>query len=119
VGDFPAPKSGTQTSDKKVHLSLRSNDLEVHSRDGNLETIVATGGVDMAQGTQKGRGTSMEYNVATGATRLMGTNASQAEVFGGTERSMKGCIIQIAADGTRTATNCANEKVITSVPMGK
>jgi lipopolysaccharide export system protein LptA len=119
VGDFAAPKSGTQTSDKKVHLSLRSNDLEVHSRDGNLETIVATGSVDMVQGTQKGHGSSMEYDVATGATRLMGTNASPAEVFGGTERSMKGCMIQIAADGKRTATNCANEQVITSVPMGK
>jgi lipopolysaccharide export system protein LptA len=119
VGDFASPKSGTQTSDKKVHLSLRSNDLKVHSRDGNLETIVATGSVDMVQGTQKGRGTSMEYDVATGATRLLGTNASPAEVFGGTERSMIGCMIQIAADGKRTATNCANEKVITSVPMGK
>jgi len=119
VGDFPPPKSGTQKSDKKVHLSLRSNDLDVHSKDGNLETIVATGAVEMIQGIQKGRGTSMEYNLATGATRLTGTNASPAEVFGGTERSMKGCIIQIAADGKRTATNCANEPVITSVPMEK
>jgi lipopolysaccharide export system protein LptA len=119
VGDFPAPMSGTQKSDKKVHLTLRSNDLDVHSRDGNLETIVATGAVDMVQGLQTARGTYMEYNVATGAMRLMGTSASQAEVFGGTERSMRACIIQIAADGKRTATNCANEPVKTSIPMEK
>jgi lipopolysaccharide export system protein LptA len=111
--------SGTQKSDKKVHLTLRSNDLDVHSRDGNLDKIVATGAVDMVQGIQNGRGTYMEYDVATGATRLMGTSAVPAEVFGGTERSLKACIIQIAADGKRTATNCANEPVKTIVPMAK
>jgi lipopolysaccharide export system protein LptA len=119
VGDFPPPKSQTKKSDQKVRLSLRSNDLKVHSREGNLETIVATGAVDMVQGTQKGRGTFLEYNVATGEMRLMGTSVSPAEISGGSERSMKGCTIQIAADGKRTATNCANEQVITSVPMEK
>jgi lipopolysaccharide export system protein LptA len=119
VGDFPPPKSGPEKSDKKVHMKLKSNDLEVHSKDGNLETILATGGVDMVQGTQKGTGATMEYNVATGATRLSGTNASPAEISGGTERSMKACIIRIAADGKRTATNCANQQVIISAPMEK
>jgi lipopolysaccharide export system protein LptA len=119
VGDFPAPGAGTQKSDKRVHLSLQSNDLKLHSKEGNLEMIVATGDVRMDQGTQRGRGVSMDYNVQTGATHLRGTSTSPAEISGGTERSLKGCMIELAADGKRTATNCANEKVITTVPIEK
>ena len=81
-GDFAAPKSDKQAAGKKTHLTLRSDDLELHSRDGNLERILAAGKVQMDRGSQKGRGTSLEYNVATGAIRLLGTNASPAEVTG-------------------------------------
>ena len=113
-GDFVRPKSQTITADKKVHLSLRSNDLEIHSRDGNLGRIVARGAVDMVQGVQKGRGNFMEYDVATGAVQLTGTSASPAEVSDG-DRTFRGCRVQIDADGTKKATNCENGRVTTSI----
>ncbi|HZI51722.1 MAG TPA: LptA/OstA family protein, partial [Terriglobia bacterium] len=113
-GDFAPPKSQRPATDKKVHLSLRANDLEVHSRDGNLGRIVARGNVDMVQGVQKGRGNFMEYDVTTGALLLTGTSASPAEVSDA-DRSFRGCRIQIDGDGTKRATNCENGRVTTSI----
>jgi lipopolysaccharide export system protein LptA len=113
-GDFVRPKSEKNPSDRKVHLSLRSNDLEIHSRDGSLSRIIARGAVDMVQGVQKGHGNFMEYDVVTGALLLTGTAASPAEVSDG-ERTFRGCSVQIDADGTKKATNCENGRVTTSI----
>ena len=113
-GDFARPKTDKQAADKKVHMSLRSNDLEVHSSDGNLGRIIATGGVQMFQGKQSGRGTFMEYDVTSGAVLLKGTSASPAELSD-EDRSFRGCSVQIDADGTRKATNCENGRVTTSI----
>jgi lipopolysaccharide export system protein LptA len=118
TGNFAPPKSASQKSDKKVPLALRSDDLEVHSKNGDLAKIVATGSVDMVQGARKGRGNFLEYDVTTGAMRLTGTSASPAEVTDARGTS-QGCIIEIAADGSKSATNCANRRVTTSISPGK
>ena len=41
---------------KKSILELLTRDLVVNSRNGDLETVIATGAVDLTQGSRKGRG---------------------------------------------------------------
>jgi lipopolysaccharide export system protein LptA len=109
-GNFVAPQTDKQAAGRKVQLTLRSDDLELHSRDGNLERIVASGAVEMVRGVQKGRGTFMEYNVTTGVILLLGTNASPAEITDPKNGSLQGCRIEIIAPDRKSVSNCANEK---------
>ena len=103
----------TEKSDKNGPLELKTQDLKVHSKGGGPEVIVATGGVDMTQGRRRGHGDRMGYNVKTGESLLEGTKDSDAEVRD-SDDSVKGCAIQIFADGRREVKPCADRSVISS-----
>ena len=103
----------TEKADKSGMLELRTEDLTVHSKGGGPEVIVATGGVQMTQGARKGHGDRLEYNVKTGESLLEGTQDSDAEVRD-SDDFVKGCTIQILADGRRLAKPCADRSVTTS-----
>jgi lipopolysaccharide export system protein LptA len=112
-GYFDAPGNAGQKTQKSALLDLKSRDLDVQSRNGDLDRILANGGVAFTQGLRKGHGERLEYNITTGETLLLGTDASDAEISEGTTL-LKGCSIQIFADGGRTATACSDRSVISS-----
>jgi lipopolysaccharide export system protein LptA len=117
-GDFDPPKAEAQKTNKKRHLELKSDDLEVHSGNGSLDRIVATGSVEITQGVRKGRGTFLTYDVATGTTLLTGTSASPAMV-NVEGKDSQGCSIRMEADGSGEIRSCENGSVITSIPVKK
>jgi LPS export ABC transporter protein LptC len=105
-------------------LDLRSQDLTVNLRSGEkggqVDTIIATGGVSVTQATRTGRGDRMEYNVATKEMLLVGTNASEAEVRErGTDEFVKGCSITVRADGSKAAKPCSDRGVTSSIKVNK
>jgi lipopolysaccharide export system protein LptA len=107
-------KVWTRKTEKSRSMELQTEDLRVELKSGEAggaDTIVATGGVQVTQGTRKGNGQRLEYRVSTGETLLIGTAAAEAEVHESSGNSVKGCTIQIAADGRKNATQCANRSV--------
>jgi LPS export ABC transporter protein LptC len=119
TGDVRAEKK-----DKDGILELRGQDLKVHLKNGEkggqLDTIVATGKVEMTQGIQNGRGDRFEYNFATRESLLVGTNASEAEVHErGTEQFVRGCSILMKADGSKSAKPCTDRSVTSSIKVNK
>jgi lipopolysaccharide export system protein LptA len=115
-GAFRAPSSDKQKIEKKVTLELRTRDLDVHSKDGDVESITAREGVDLTQGVSKGRGERLEYNVKTGDLLLIGTSAAQAEIRE-PDRSLIGCSIHLKPDGGKEATSCKDSKTTLSSPV--
>lgn len=115
-GAFRAPSSEKQKMEKKVTLELRTRDLDVHSNNGDVETIIAREGVDLTQGVQKGRGDRLEYNVSTGDLLLIGTSAAEAEIRE-PDRFLKGCSIHLKPDGGKEVTSCKDSKTILSSPV--
>jgi hypothetical protein len=114
-----ADKAKADKTAKRTFLELRTQDLVIESRGGDLEMIVAQGGpLDLTQGARKSRGDRLEYNVTTGDILLTGTPASEAEVSE-PERTLKGCSIQIAADGGKTVKPCPDRSVESSFPIRK
>jgi lipopolysaccharide export system protein LptA len=107
-------KVSTKKTEKTRSMELQTEDLTVQLKSGEgggADTIVATGGVQLTQGTRKGSGQRLEYRVSTGETLLVGSAAAEAEVHESSGNSVKGCMIQIAADGRKNATQCANRSV--------
>jgi lipopolysaccharide export system protein LptA len=117
-GYFDAPKNGPQKTQKSALLELKTRDLDVQSRNGDLDRILANGSVAFTQGLRKGHGEQLEYNVTTGESLLLGTNSSDAEVHEGTT-TFKGCSIQIAADGSKAVKTCSDRSVTSSLPPTK
>jgi lipopolysaccharide export system protein LptA len=117
-GDFPEPKSEKQKTGKKVSLELRTHDLDVESRNGDVETIIAREGVNLTQGVRKGRGDRLEYNVTTGDIVLMGTEASEAEVRE-PDKSVTGCSIHLKPDGGKDVKSCKDRSTTSSFPVKK
>ena len=112
AGDVRAEKK-----DKDGILELRGQDLNVHLRNGEkggqLDRIIAAGRVEMVQGARSGRGDRLEYNAVTRETLLVGTEKADAEVNErGTGQFVKGCIILMMADGSKTVKTCGG--VVTS-----
>lgn len=112
-GYFDAPKTAGQKTQKSGLLELKARDLVVQSRNGDLDRILANGGVALTQGVRKGHGERLEYSVTTGETLLLGTSSSDAEVSEGTQL-FKACSIQIAADGGKNLTTCSDRSVTSS-----
>ena len=112
-GYFDAPKTAGQKTQKSALLELKTRDLDVHSRNGDLDRILANGDVVLTQGLRKGHGERLEYDVTTGETLLIGTSSSDAEVSEG-KQLMKGCSIRIAADGGKTVNTCSDRSVTSS-----
>ena len=96
---------------------MRTRDLVVHSKNGDVETIIAREGVDLTQGLRKGHGSRLEYNVTTGDLLLEGTEASQAEVREGLEKSVTGCSIHIKPDGGKDVKSCKDRSTTSSFPV--
>jgi len=117
-GYFDAPKNAAQKTQKSALLELKTRDLDVQSRNGDLDRIFANGSVAFTQGLRRGHGERLEYNVTTGETLLLGTNSSDAEVSEGT-RILKGCSIQIGSDGSNAAHTCSDRSVTSSLPIKK
>lgn len=118
-GPVKADKAKADKADKRTFLELRTDDLVIDSRKGDLDLIVAQGGpVDLTQGARKSRGDRLVYNVTTGNILLTGTPASGAEVSE-PERTLKGCSIEIAADGGKTVKPCSDRSVESSFPIRK
>jgi lipopolysaccharide export system protein LptA len=114
-GPFGPPKNEGK-SGRKVDLELRTRDLVVDSRNGDLDTIVASGAVDLTQRGRKGRGERLVYNGTTGDILLIGTSASEAEISD-PDRTWKACTIQIAADGSKTAMPCSDRGATFTSPI--
>ncbi len=107
--------SATLIDTTGVSLVLNTNDLDVHLKSGQMETLVATKGVDISQGTgRKGHGERVEYNAATGDILLAGSVSAEAEIHRG-EDVVKGCSIQIRKSGGESATPCAGRSVTSSI----
>jgi hypothetical protein len=113
----PSRSRKKQKTNKKVRLELRTRDLVVHSKNGDVETIIAREGVDLTQGLRKGHGSRLEYNVTTGDLLLEGTEASQAEVREGLEKSVTGCSIHIKPDGGKDVKSCKDRSTTSSFPV--
>jgi LPS export ABC transporter protein LptC len=118
-GTFEPPKSQRQKTDKKMSLELRTRDLDVESRNGDVETITAREGVDLTQGIRKGRGNRLEYNVITGDIWLVGTDTSEAEVREGPDRFTTGCSIHLKPDGSKDVKSCKDRSTTSSFPVKK
>ena len=107
--------SAKQTDRQGVSLVLNSNDLEVHLKSGQLETLEATKGADIAQGSdRKGRGERVHYDAATGDILVTGTSAAEAEIRKGPD-VVTGCRIQIVKGGGETVTQCPGGSVKSSI----
>ena len=115
-GYFSPPRTLTEKNGKRSILELLTRDLVVNSRNGDLQTVIATGAVDLTQGSRRGRGERLEYNLTTGDILLMGTNASEAEVSE-PDQSFKACTILIAADGSKKAMPCSDRGVTSSIKI--
>jgi lipopolysaccharide export system protein LptA len=115
-GFFPAPKSEKQKSDKKVSLELHARDLDVHSKNGEVETIIATDGVTLTQALRKGHGDRLEYRVSTGDILLTGSSGAEAEVTE-PDRNMTGCSIHLKPDGSKEVWSCKNSNARMSGPL--
>ena len=115
-GAFRAPSSEKQKIDKKITLELRARDLDVHSKNGDVETIIATEGVDLTQGIRKGHGERLEYNVITGDLLLLGSGSAEAEVRE-PDRYLTGCSIHLKPDGGKEVTSCKDSKTTLSAPV--
>jgi len=72
--------------------------------------------VDLTQGSRRGRGERLEYNVTTGDILLMETSASEAEVSE-PDQYFKACTILIAADGSKKAMPCSDRGVTSSIKI--
>jgi lipopolysaccharide export system protein LptA len=118
-GYFDSPKTAGQKTQKSVLLELNARDLDVHSKNGDLDRILANGDVAFTQGTRKGHGERLDYNVSTGESLLTGTTSSDAEVSDGTRLVQKGCSIQIAADGEKIAKTCSDRSVTSESKIKK
>jgi lipopolysaccharide export system protein LptA len=118
TGAFPAPKSEQQKSDKKVSLELHARDLDVHSKDGDVETIIAREGVNLTQGVRKGHGDRLEYRVSTGDILLVGSRNAEAEVTE-PDKFAKGCSIHLKPDGGKEVIACENSSATMSAPVKK
>lgn len=115
TGDVKA----TQIDKQGVSLVLNTNDLEVHLKSGQMETLEATKGANIVQGSErKGRGDRVNYNALTGDIVLTGTSAVQAEVHRG-EDVVTGCLIQIMKGKGEKVTECPGEKVKSSITIKK
>lgn len=102
-----------------VVLVLKTQDLEVHLRSGQMETLVAIGKVDVTQGDRKGYGERLDYDAATGDMVLTGTSAAQAEIHRG-EEVVRGCSIRITKNnGGGDATPCAGGSVKSEFKINK
>jgi lipopolysaccharide export system protein LptA len=111
--------SATQKDKQGVSLVLNTNDLEVHLKSGQLETLVATKGADITQGSSwKGHGERVDYDAATGDILLSGTNVAEAEVHRG-EDVARGCSIRIQKNGGESVTPCAGRSVTSSIKTNK
>jgi lipopolysaccharide export system protein LptA len=109
----------TQKDKQGVSLVLNTDDLDVHLKSGQLETLVATKGADIKRGSGlKGHGERVEYNAATGDILLEGTSAKEAEVHRG-EDVIKACSIQIRKNGGETITPCAGRSVTSTITPKK
>jgi lipopolysaccharide export system protein LptA len=84
-----------------------------------METVVATQGADITQGTQlKGYGDSVEYNIATGQIVLKGTSAKEAEVRRGLE-FVRGCMITVIPKGREEVLPCGDRSVTSTIKVQK
>jgi len=117
-GTLSPGSKGPDKTGKKTFIELRARDLVVQSRDGDLDTIDAQETVELTQGAVKGRGERLEYKVATGDILLTGMLGAEAEISE-PERSMQGCSVQIAADGSKTVKPCSDRSVTSSFPIKK
>jgi len=118
-GPLKADKAQADKTAKRTFLELRTLVLDIESKGGDLEMIIAQGGpVDLTQGARKSRGDRLTYNVTTGDILLTGTPASEAQVSE-PERTLKGCSIQIAADGDKSVKPCPDRGVESSFPVRK
>jgi len=109
--------SATQWDKQGVSLVLNTNDLEVHLKSGQMESLEATKGANIVQGSErKGRGDRVDYNALTGDIVLTGTSAAQAEVRRGAD-VVTGCVIQIMKGKGEKATECPGEKVKSSITI--
>jgi hypothetical protein len=112
-GYFASAKRDQQKADKadkKAFLELQARDLVVESRQGDLDTIIAKDGVTLNQGARRSRGEYLEYKVTTGDMLLTGTPSAEAEVSD-PERTMNGCVIRIAGDGSKSVKPCSDRSV--------
>jgi len=111
--------SATQIDAQGVSLVLNTDDLDVHLKSGQMETLEATKGARIAQGTQrKGHGERVLYNAITGDILLTGTSAAEAEVRKG-EDVVTGCRIEITKGGGEKATECPGGSVKSSITVKK
>jgi LPS export ABC transporter protein LptC len=111
----------TQQTGKGQIMRLQTQDLNVELKSGEAggaETIVATGGAHLTQGVRTGNGERLEHNARTGETLLIGTPAAEAEVRE-SGKVFKGCRIQILADGSKTATQCAGRSVTSEIQVNR
>ena len=103
--------TATRTDKQGVALVIRTEDLVVQLKSGEMERLIAIKGVDIAQGAQwKGHGDSVDYDVVTGDIVLKGSGDDEAEVRRGEEFS-RGCTITVKLKGGERVDPCAGRSV--------
>jgi lipopolysaccharide export system protein LptA len=127
---FTDPGNGSQTAryiggvvatqkDEQGVLVLKTDDLDVNLRSGQLENLVATKGAHITQGSgRKGHGERVQYDAKTGEILLVGTSDAEAEIRSG-EDVVRGCTIQIQKNGGEKATPCSGRSVTSTVTPKK
>ena len=111
--------SATQIDTQGVSLVLNTEDLDVHLKSGQMQTLEATKGARIVQGSErKGHGEQVLYNAVTGDILLTGTSAAEAEIHKG-EDVVTGCRIEITKSGRDKVTECPGGKVKSSITIKK
>jgi lipopolysaccharide export system protein LptA len=111
--------SATQTDEQGVSIVLNTDDLDVHLKSGQMQTLEATKGARIVQGAERrGRGERVDYNAVTGDIVLTGTSAAEAEVHDG-ENVVTGCRIEITKAGGETVTECQGGSVKSTIKVKK
>jgi LPS export ABC transporter protein LptC len=102
----------TQTDEKTGNdLVLHAQDLEVHLKSGQPDTLVATEKVTMNQKpNRRGKADRLEYNGVTGDVLLKGSETSQAELHDD-ESDISACSLLIRKDGSKEFTKCGNGSI--------